>query len=161
MNLTRRVILAALPLAVLAACDKDPSPSGSSSGSAKKRTPLGPMMKAEDLVKRLGDVKAGKIAVLYVGPEILFDHGHVPGAKKLPEAGTDAGYRALVSEIAKTPKDVELVVYCGCCPYRSCPNVRPANEALHASGRKNFHLLDVPTNFKTDWKDKGYPTERA
>lgn len=119
------------------------------------------MMKPADLAKRLNDVKSGKISVLYVGPEILFEHGHVPGALRLPEAGTDAGYQALVKAIAKTPKDVELVVYCGCCPYRSCPNVRPANEALHASGRKNFHLLDLPTNYKTDWKDKGYPSERS
>ncbi|MCA9592428.1 MAG: hypothetical protein KC776_03930 [Myxococcales bacterium] len=160
MNLTRRHILAALPIAILVACQEDP-PIGSTSKPAKKRAELGPMMKPADLVKRLDDVKAGKIAVLYVGPEILFDHGHVPGAKKLLEAGTDAGKKLLVKEIANTPKDVELVVYCGCCPYASCPNVRPANEALHASGRKNFYLLDLPTNFKTDWKDKGYPSERS
>jgi rhodanese-related sulfurtransferase len=159
VKLTRRTLLAAIPAAVALACDRDPSPG---SGSAPTPpTPLGPMISPAELAKRADDVKAGRVVVLYVGPDLLFEQGHVPGAKRLPEAGTAEGYDALVKAIDATPKDAEIVVYCGCCPYRSCQNVRPASKALRASGRTNAKYLDLPTNFKTDWAKKGYPVERS
>lgn len=160
MELTRRTMLAATFAAVATACDRHPA--GEKSGNAA--TPargLGPMLPPADLVKHLDDVKAGRTVVFHVGPAILFSHGHVPGARALGEAGTDAGYQALVQAIAATPKDKQIVVYCGCCPYRNCPNVHPANRALHASGRHDFKLLDLPTNFRIDWKNKGYPVEQS
>ncbi len=156
--LTRRTMLAAIPLALVVACDKTPTPEPA---AEDKPQPLGPMIEPADLAKHLDEVKAGKIAVLYVGPGMLFEQGHVPGAKQLPEAGTEEGYAALVKAIAATPKDTEIVVYCGCCPYRNCQNVRPASKAIRASGRKNAKYLDVPTNFRTDWIKKGFPVERS
>jgi len=152
-------MLAATVATVAVACDRHPTAEQTSAAPAAQR--LGPMLEPAELVKHLDDVKAGRIVVLHVGPSVLFQHAHVPDARALGEAGTDAGYRALVKAIAETPKDKQLVVYCGCCPYRNCPNVHPANKALHASGRKNFKLLDLPTNFRTDWEKKGYPVERS
>jgi hypothetical protein len=104
-------------------------------------------------------VKAGKIAVLYVGPDMLFDLGHVPGARNVGAAGSEEGMRALSAELAKVPVDTEIVLYCGCCPVRDCPNVRPASAALRKLGRANAYVLDLPTKFATDWIDKGYPVE--
>jgi hypothetical protein len=59
--------------------------------------------------------------------------------------------------LEKLPKDASIVVYCGCCPYRSCPNVRPAFNLLNSMGFKNHKLLDLPQNIKVDWIDHGYP----
>lgn len=109
----------------------------------------------------LEDVKAGKIAVLYVGPDTLFGRGHVPGARKVGAVDSDEGRRALSDALAKIPAETEIVLYCGCCPVKNCPNVRPASAALRTLGRPNARVLDLPTRFATDWTDKGYPVERS
>lgn len=119
------------------------------------------MMPPAELAKRLDEVKSGKLVVLYVGPAALYEQARIPGARLLPEASTEAGRAALVRAVEATPKETEIVVYCGCCPYRSCQNVRPASQVLRASGRANAKYLDLPVNLKTDWTKKGYPVERS
>jgi len=59
---------------------------------------------------------------------------------------------------SKLPKDTKIVVYCGCCPYEHCPNVRPAIQLLKELQFTNYKLLDLPHNIKVDWIQKGYPT---
>jgi len=54
-------------------------------------------------------------------------------------------------------RSTDIVIYCGCCPFDHCPNVRPAIALLKEMNFTNFHLLDLPHNIKTDWIDKGYP----
>jgi thiosulfate/3-mercaptopyruvate sulfurtransferase len=122
--------------------------------------PLGPLVSTSAIAGRLGDVKSGKLVVLYVGPDMLFSRGRIPGAKNVGEAGTDEGRRALKEALAALAPGTEAVVYCGCCPVRSCPNVRPASAEIRAS-KANAHLLDLPTRFTTDWADKGLPVERG
>lgn len=122
---------------------------------------IGPTVEATALSARLGDVAAGRVAVFYVGPDMLFDRGHVPGARRLPPVESKQGEQALARAVAETPAGVEIVVYCGCCPYRSCPNVRPASRVLRASGRADARLLDLPTSFRADWMDKGLPVEKG
>lgn len=122
--------------------------------------PLGPFIAPASLAARMDEVAAGKIVVLYVGPDALFAR-RIPGARKVGEAGSAEGRRALAAAIAALPKETEVVVYCGCCPVRNCPNVRPASAAVRASGRPNAYVLDLPTRFATDWADKGYAVERG
>lgn len=55
-------------------------------------------------------------------------------------------------------KNASIVVYCGCCPFEHCPNVRPAIDALKEMKFTNYKLLNLPHNIKTDWISKGYPT---
>ena len=59
--------------------------------------------------------------------------------------------------VAKEPKNRAIVIYCGCCPFKNCPNVRPAFTKLNALGFTNHKLLNLSKNLKTDWIDKGYP----
>lgn len=147
-GLTRRGFLAsACALALLPGCK-----------TAGAET-IGPLLPPSSLAARLDAVKAGQIAVLYVGPDVLFDLGHVPGARNLGAAGSEEGMRALSAALAKIPAQTEIVVYCGCCPVSDCPNVRPASAALRKLGRANAHVLDLPTRFSTDWAEKGYPVE--
>lgn len=120
---------------------------------------IGPLLAPAALAARLDDVKSGKVAVLYVGPDLLFDLGHVPGARNVGPAGDEDGARALSAALAGVPEETEIVLYCGCCPVANCPNVRPASAALRKLGRANAHVLDLPTKFATDWVDKGFPVE--
>ncbi|MDQ6902421.1 MAG: rhodanese-like domain-containing protein [Bacteroidota bacterium] len=62
-------------------------------------------------------------------------------------------------QISKLPKTTNILIYCGCCPYEHCPNVRPAIALLKSMKFTNYHLLDLPHNIKTDWIAKGYPTK--
>jgi len=63
----------------------------------------------------------------------------------------------LKKELNKLPKDTKIIVYCGCCPFDHCPNVRPAIQALKDLKFTNYQLLNLEHNIKMDWIDKGYP----
>jgi len=155
-RLPRREFLTGLiSAAVVAGCRSKDDASSASSES------IGPLLAPSALAARVDDIKAGKIAVLYVGPDALFGRGRVPGARKVGSVDSDEGRRALSDALAKVAAETEIVLYCGCCPVKSCPNVRPASAALRTLGRANARVLDLPTRFATDWADKGYPVERG
>ena len=61
------------------------------------------------------------------------------------------------TQLDKLPKDANIVIYCGCCPFDRCPNVRPAFELLNKMEFRNQKLLNLSHNVKADWIDKGYP----
>lgn len=63
-------------------------------------------------------------------------------------------------QLKSLPKNAAIVVYCGCCPFEHCPNVRPAIDALRDMKFTNYKLLNLAHNAKTDWLDKGYPSNK-
>jgi rhodanese-related sulfurtransferase len=63
----------------------------------------------------------------------------------------------LKDSLTNVPRDANIVIYCGCCPFNHCPNVRPAIALLKEMKFTNYHLLNLPHNIKTDWIAKGYP----
>jgi len=149
----RAFLLGSLGIAALA-CDRN---GGAPSASEDA---IGPLLATSALASRLEDVKSGKLAVFYIGPEALFARGHIPGAKNLGEISSPGGREALRKALDALPEGTEAVVYCGCCPVRSCPNVRPASAEVRASKRKAY-VLDLPTRFATDWADKGLAVEKG
>ncbi len=149
----RRAFVAGALSAALAACKKGDDTATEAS--------IGPLLAPSALAARVDDIKGGKVAVLYVGPDALFGRGHVPGARNVGAVDSEGGRRALSEALAAIPAETDIVLYCGCCPVRSCPNIRPASAALRKLGRANAHVLDLPTRFSTDWSDKGYPVERS
>jgi hypothetical protein len=62
-------------------------------------------------------------------------------------------------DLEKLPRDTSIVIYCGCCPFVHCPNIRPAFKLLNEMGFTNQKLLDLSHNLKADWLDKGYPVK--
>jgi hypothetical protein len=121
--------------------------------------PEAPLVSPPELFARLDEVRAGRIAVLHVGPRYLWDKGHVPGSRPLGEAGHEDGLQALRAAILALPVGSEIVAYCGCCPTTHCPNIGPAREVL--GERSGARFLDLPTNLRTDWIQRGYPVEKA
>jgi rhodanese-related sulfurtransferase len=67
------------------------------------------------------------------------------------------GLDKLKGQLTNISKDKKIVVYCGCCPFEHCPNVRPAVNALKEMNFTNYYLLNLPHNIKKDWIDEGYP----
>ncbi len=87
-----------------------------------------------------------------VGPGVVIPHsiniGMTEDKKNLEE---------FKASISKLPRTANIVIYCGCCPFAKCPNVRPAIATLKEMKFTNYHLLNLPDNIKTDWISKGYP----
>jgi hypothetical protein len=63
--------------------------------------------------------------------------------------------------VRNIPRQHAVVVYCGCCPFDRCPNVRPAFRTLKELGFEHVSVVHLPTNLHTDWVEKGYPTTRG
>ena len=103
--------------------------------------------------------KGPRPAVFMVGPNVLYRSKHIPGSVFAGPGRDEAGLAILKAEAGELPHDKEIVVYCGCCPYEMCPNVRPALETLRQMGFTRVKALMIPTNFATDWVDHGYPVE--
>ena len=111
------------------------------------------------LAARLADARATKPAILYVGPKLLY-RTHIPGAVFAGPGGQANGLELLKQAAAKLPRDRDVVIYCGCCPWKVCPNIRPAFRVLDEMGFKQVKVLTLPTSFLADWIDKGFPVEK-
>ena len=93
--------------------------------------------------------------IISVGPGAI-----IPNSIDAGMASKKEGIEKLVSQLKKINKKKTVVIYCGCCPFDHCPNVRPAIDALKKMKFKNYYLLDLPHNIKKDWLDEGYPQNR-
>lgn len=113
------------------------------------------LLKPADLVKSFNDPDSKKPILLSIG----FDGG-IAGSIVVGAARDKEGIENLKKELAKLPKDADIVIYCGCCPYDKCPNVRPAFNLINEMKFTNHKLLDLPHNLKTDWINKGYPMSK-
>lgn len=111
------------------------------------------------LAARLADARATKPAILYVGPKLLY-RARIPGAVFAGPTGQQNGLELFKQAAAKLPRDKEVVIYCGCCPWKQCPNIRPAFRVLGEMGFKQVRVLTLPTSFLQDWMEKGFPVEK-
>jgi rhodanese-related sulfurtransferase len=117
------------------------------------------VMQPADLAAGLNkDVKAPLI--IHVGFNVLYRATHIPDAIYAGPASQPEGIAALKKAVSGQPKNRAIVLYCGCCPWDKCPNIRPALAALREMGFQNVKVLELPQNLKTDWIDKGYPIEK-
>ncbi len=152
-------VLAALPLAPILR-------SNQSGASTQEKGPEpwtdAQVLHAADLVPELKSA-AGRSAptILYVGFRTLFEGGHVPEAAFHGTASKKDGLAELKKWAATLPRSTNLVVYCGCCPFDHCPNIRPAYKALHEMGFTHVRVLVLPTSFAADWVEKGYPIQKG
>jgi hypothetical protein len=106
------------------------------------------------LAATLADSKAPKPVIFNIGPV-----QQIKCAIAIGPANNKDNLEKLKRQLAKLPKDQEVIIYCGCCPFRRCPNVRPAFELLQQLKFKNAKLLNLPTSLNDDWISKGYPME--
>ncbi|MGP8245939.1 MAG: rhodanese-like domain-containing protein [Bryobacteraceae bacterium] len=110
-----------------------------------------------DLAARLA--KGASPVIFHVGPNVLYRAKHITGAIYAGFAARPEGLAELKTAAQNLPRDREIVIYCGCCPWSHCPNVKPAFELLKQMGFTRVKVLYIETNFAKDWIDKGYPVE--
>jgi rhodanese-related sulfurtransferase len=123
--------------------------------------PASHLINPADLVTLLKSSNGTKPLMIQVGSHVLYQQAHIPGSEYVGAASTESGLQALSKRVQRVPKDSPIILYCGCCPWGHCPNVKPADDLLHAKGFSNVKVLYIPNNFGTDWVDKGYPVAKG
>lgn len=119
------------------------------------------VIKPEQLVKLMSGKSADKPLILQVGFEFLYEGGHIDGSIHAGPGSRPDGIQKLKDAVKNVPRDKQIVIYCGCCPWVECPNIRPAFTTLQNLGFKNVKALFLPVNFEHDWISKGYPTSKG
>ena len=112
----------------------------------------GQLLDPADLAAVISDPKARKPLIVCVGPGAL-----ILGSLDMGPAKEKENLEKFKRQLSKLPKDANIVIYCGCCPFEHCPNIRPAFNLLNEMKFTNTHLLNLEHNIKTDWLAKGYP----
>lgn len=110
------------------------------------------LMSPADLAKIVNDTKATKPIIYCIGPS-----GNIKGGIEIGAAQEKENLDKLKTALSKLPKNAGIVVFCGCCPFEHCPNIRPAIKLLNEMKFTNYKLLNLSHNLKVDWIDKGYP----
>jgi len=113
------------------------------------------LMSTTELANKIKLNAKDKPLIFNVGPmENIKDAIAVGAATNLTFASK------MQSTLAIENKTKAIVVYCGCCSYASCPNIKPAYDILIAQGFKNTKVLELPEGIKPDWVAKGFPMEK-
>lgn len=110
------------------------------------------LLEPADLANTISTPDATKPLIISVGPA-----ASIKSSVGVGPANEAENLAKLEKLVAKEPKNRAIVIYCGCCPFKNCPNVRPAFTKLNELGFTNHKLLNLSKNLKTDWIDKGYP----
>lgn len=123
--------------------------------------PSSQLLTPDELVKVLQSPAGEKPLVIQVGSHVLYTQAHIPGAEYIGPASSESGLQSLRKRAEPLPRDKFIVIYCGCCPWSHCPNIKPADDALRAMGFTNVKVLYIADNFGANWVDKGYPTAKG
>jgi thiosulfate/3-mercaptopyruvate sulfurtransferase len=119
------------------------------------------LMQPEELAAALNDPKQEKPVIVFVGFDFMFRAAHIPGALNLGPASEASSLDRLKQWAGGMKKDRPVVLYCGCCPWWQCPNVRPAFKAAREAGLKRVKVLYLKDSLMNDWVDKGYPVDKG
>ena len=123
--------------------------------------PTSRLIQPDELVKVLQSSKGEKPLVIQVGSHVLYAQAHIPGSEYIGPASSENGLQQLCKRVEGLPRNQFIVIYCGCCPWSHCPNVKPADDVLHTMGFTNVKVLYIANNFGADWVDKGYAVARG
>ena len=138
------------------------APGGSAAPAVDRSDPwtAAQLERPEDLARSLAQARGGKPLLLHVGFRVLYRAGAIPGSRYVGPGSRPEGIAALKAAVRGLRHDRSIVLYCGCCPWNHCPNMRPAFAALRAMGFTNVRALYVTKDFEHDWAGQGFPVEK-
>lgn len=110
------------------------------------------LMEPADLAIAIEDAENLKPHIISIGPGAV-----IKGSHDIGPAGEKANLKKLENHLNTLQRDADIVIYCGCCPFNKCPNIRPAFTLLNKMEFSNHKLLNISQNIKTNWIDRGYP----
>ncbi|MBO9584790.1 MAG: rhodanese-like domain-containing protein [Flavobacterium sp.] len=110
------------------------------------------IMEPSLLAWQIKNPSKGLPLIINIGPDAT-----IKGSVDIGPASEKENIDKLKSLLAKQKKTKEIVIYCGCCPFEKCSNIRPAFELLNKMGFKNQKVLGIKKNIKVNWIDMNYP----
>lgn len=113
------------------------------------------LMPTQELADKINTSGKDKPLIINIGPQSV-----IKGSVDVGPGKEKENISKLEKTLSKVDKKQEVVIYCGCCPFEKCPNIRPAFNELKELGFANAKLLNIPKNIKVDWIDKGYPVNQ-
>jgi thiosulfate/3-mercaptopyruvate sulfurtransferase len=113
------------------------------------------LLAPSDLAKLLRGPKENQPIILSVGPGAVIKNSMDIGPTR-----DSINLIKFKEQVSLLSKDARIVIYCGCCPFEHCPNIRPAFTLLNKMGFINQKLLNLEHNIKIDWIKKGYPVKQ-
>lgn len=131
------------------------------SGNPDDVLPSDALMPPGQLADLLSKSNRPRPTLIFVGYHSLFVGAHMQGAIFAGPDSKPEGIEQLKAVVRNMPRVRPIVVYCGCCPFEKCPNVRPAYRTLKELGFEHVSVVHIPTNLHTDWVEKGYPTTKG
>jgi hypothetical protein len=114
---------------------------------------------AEELSNELKSNGTKKPLIYHVGFDFFYKQSHIPGSVYIGPANKQQGLDKIKNEVKNIKHDQYIVIYCGCCPWKDCPNIRQAYNTCKELGFTNVKVLYIPNSFAQDWKNKGYAIE--
>jgi len=111
------------------------------------------LMQPKELAKKINNGDKD-VVIFNIGPA-----GRIKNSIYIGPTQDEESLNLLKHKLSKLPKNTEVVIYCGCCPFKHCPNVRPAFKLLNEMHFSNAKLLNLSKNLKADWIDEGYPLQ--
>ncbi|PIV61994.1 MAG: hypothetical protein COS14_03420 [Bacteroidetes bacterium CG02_land_8_20_14_3_00_31_25] len=113
------------------------------------------LIQPADLAKIINDKNIKKPIIFSIGYDNI-----IKGSFEIGATTKQSNLDKLQAELSKLSADADIVIYCGCCPFKNCPNIRPAFKLLNNLKFTNHKLLNLSQNLKVDWIDKGYPVNK-
>ena len=110
------------------------------------------ILQPETLAATMQNAKAKQPIIINIGPA-----GSIKTSVSFGSTQDKESLDSLQHFLQKIPKNTEVVLYCGCCPFEHCPNIRPAFTLIKQMKFTNPKLLNLSHNLKVDWIDKGFP----
>jgi len=129
--------------------------------AAKVAIPEAALIEPEELARMLQSSGGEKPLIFQVGFRKLYEGAHIAGSEYVGAASKEEGLQQLRQRVASLARSRFIVIYCGCCPWVHCPNVKPAYEALRTLGFTKVKVLHIVDNLGTNWVQKGYPTAKG
>lgn len=123
------------------------------SGSESEPWTNSQLIAPADLASKLVHPETNKLLVYCIGPGAL-----IRGSFDMGPAHEKENLEKFKQTLEKLPRNADIVIYCGCCPFERCPNIRPAFSLLVKMKFINARLLNLEHNIRTDWVAKGYPS---
>jgi thiosulfate/3-mercaptopyruvate sulfurtransferase len=123
--------------------------------------PTAALIQPADFAATLNASAAPRPLILQIGFRKAYAQAHIPGSEYVGAASEEDGLKVLQQRVAKLSKDSAIVIYCGCCPWKKCPNIAAAYDALRDMGFKNVKVIYMAEDFETNWVDQGFPTAKG
>jgi hypothetical protein len=151
------ISLSALVMAILIALPV----SFAADGGQASSIPAASLMQPAELAKILQGSASEKPLIIQVGSRVLYEEAHIPGSEYIGPTSSPEGREKLRQRLQAVSRGKVVVLYCGCCPWSHCPNVKPAWDLIQSLAFSKAKVLYIANNFGSDWVDKGYPVAKG